>query len=49
MMYLSDLLEKKSGKEGNHWIKYHIIMGYVRDYEEKYGIKILLIVDDEKI
>ncbi|MDE1867424.1 MAG: hypothetical protein KGI08_06920 [Thaumarchaeota archaeon] len=48
-MYLSDFLEKKSGKEGNHWMKYHIILGYVQDYKEKHGIKILLIVDDEKI
>ena len=47
-MYLSDFLEKKSGKEGNHWIDFHIIMGHVRKYEERYGIKIMLIVDDGK-
>ena len=47
MEYLREYLNKK-GKEGNHWIKYHIIMGHVREYEEEYGIKILLIVDDKK-
>jgi|GEM_PF-7008338 hypothetical protein len=27
---MSDFLTKKSGKEGNHWMEYHIIMIYVR-------------------
>ena len=47
MMYLTDFLEQKSGKEGNHRMKYHTIMEHVRKYEKEYGIKILLLVDDK--
>lgn len=47
MMYLSEYLNK-IGKEGNHWMNYHIIMGYIKEYEEKYNIKILFVVDDKK-
>jgi hypothetical protein len=47
MMYLPDFLEQKSGKEGNHWMKYHMIMEHVRKYEKEYGIQILLLVADE--
>jgi len=46
-MYLTEYLNK-IGKEGNHWINYHIIMSHIKEYEEKYGIKILLIVDEKK-
>jgi len=46
-MYLVDVLEQKSDKEGNHWIKYHMIMEYVRKYEKEYDVKIPLLVDDK--
>lgn len=47
MMLLSEFLEQKSGKEGKHWMKYHQIMGHVREYEKEYGIKIMLLVDNK--
>lgn len=47
MIYLTDFLTQKSGREGNHWMKYHMIMEHVRKYEKEYGIKILLLVDDK--
>ena len=47
MMYLEDFLEQKSGKEGNHWMKYHIIMEQLRKYENEYGVKITLLVDEK--
>lgn len=47
MMHLTDFLTQKSGREGNHWMKYHMIMEHARKYEKEYGIKILLLVDDK--
>lgn len=47
MMYLTDFLEQKSGKEGNHWMTYHMIIEHVRKYEKEYDIKILLLVNDK--
>lgn len=48
MMYLIDFLEQKSGKEGNHWMKYHMIMEHIRKYEKEYDVNILLLVVDKK-
>lgn len=48
-MYLTEFLTKKSGKEGNHWMKYHMMMEHVRKYEEEYNIKILLLVDEKQV
>ncbi len=42
MQYLSEYLEN-IGIEGKHWIDYHIIIGKIKDYEKKYGIKIRII------
>jgi hypothetical protein len=47
MMHLIDFLTQKSGKEGNHWMLYHVIMEHVRKYEKEYGIKIMLLVDNK--
>jgi hypothetical protein len=33
------------GKQGNHWMDYHIIMGKVRTYEKKYKIKTRIFVE----
>ena len=44
MKELSQFLEE-IGKQGNHWMNYHIIMDKIHLYEEKYGIKIRIIVD----
>ena len=38
-MELREFLENTS-KEGDYWIGYHIMMGEVRKYEQKYGIQI---------
>ena len=46
MMQLAEFLTKKSGREGNHWMKYHMIMEHVQKYEKEYGVKILLLADD---
>ena len=43
-MELREFLNNIS-QEGNHWIDYKIIMGNVRNYEEKYEIKISIIID----
>jgi len=44
MEYLVDYLQS-IGKEGNHWIDYHIIMGKICSYDKKYKIKIMIIVE----
>ncbi len=41
MTYLKDFLEQKSGKEGNHWMKYHIIMEQIRKYEKETKLRYL--------
>lgn len=46
-MYLEDFLAEVA-PEGNHWMKYHIIMEQIRKYEKDYEIKILLLVDSEQ-
>ena len=37
--YLSSI-----SSSGNHWIGYQIMMGEIREYEKKYGIKIQILV-----
>ncbi len=44
MKYLSNYLQD-IGKEGKHWMDYHIIMDKVKGHEKKYGIKIKIIVE----
>ncbi|MCH7940685.1 MAG: hypothetical protein IH842_01760 [Thaumarchaeota archaeon] len=44
-MEMSDFLEGV-GKEGNHWMDYHVVMDKIRTYEKKYGIKVWLIVQE---
>ncbi|MGI0022335.1 MAG: hypothetical protein ACRD9Q_05680 [Nitrososphaeraceae archaeon] len=44
---MSEFLEQKTGKEGNHWVKYHMIMEHIKEYEKEYGIKIMVLVDDK--
>ncbi len=46
MMCSAQFLIQKSGREGNHWMKYQRIMEYVRKYEKVY-IKISLLADDK--
>lgn len=43
-MEFSEFLED-IGKQGNHWIDYHIIMGKIHSYEKKYKIKIRIFVE----
>ncbi len=42
-MELSEFLENV-GKQGNHWMNYHIIMDKIRTYEKHYGIKLKIIL-----
>ena len=47
VIYLTDFLTKKSGKGGNPWVIYHVMMEHVWKYEKDYEIKIPLLVDDK--
>ena len=41
-MELGEFL-KNINQEGNYWMGYHVMMGEVRKYEKKYGIKIQIL------
>ena len=42
-MEMSDFLEGV-GKEGNHWMDYHILMEKIKKYEKCYGIKLKIMI-----
>ena len=44
MKELSQFLEEV-GKQGNHWMNYHIIMDKIHSYERRYKIKIRIFVE----
>ena len=44
MKEFSEFLEE-IGKQGNHWMNYHIIMEKIHLYEENYKIKIRIFVE----
>ena len=44
MIEFSEFLEE-FGKQGNHWIDYHTIMGKIHSYEKKHKIKIQIFVE----
>ena len=44
MKEFSQFLEEV-GKQGNHWMNYHIIMDKIHSYERRYKIKIQIFVE----